>query len=100
MNIGRLGWRSILSIATIAMLIQQAFSYTCQMVMPVLADRLADDFGISRGWLGLFLSIQNLAAIVAAVGCGGIILRFGPLRVSQLVLVLMASSILRQKQRT
>lgn len=94
MNLGRLGWRSVLGIATVAMLIQQAFSYTCQMVMPVLADRLADDFGISRGWLGLFLLIQNMVAIVAAVGCGGIILRFGPLRVSQLVLVLMASSIM------
>lgn len=76
------------------MLFQQAFSYACQMVMPVLADRLADDFGISRGWLGLYLLIQNLFAILAAVGCGGFILRYGPLRVSQVVLFLMAGSLL------
>ena len=93
MNLGALGWRSVLTIATFAMLIQQAFSYTCQLVMPVLADRMAEDFGISRGWLGLYLFIQNSAAIVAAMGCGGVIARFGPLRVSQWVLVLMATSI-------
>jgi hypothetical protein len=93
-DLSRLGWRSVLGIATFAMLFQQAFSYACQLVMPVLADRLAEDFGISRGWLGLYLFIQNLVAIVAAVGCGGFILRYGPLRISQIVLALMACSIL------
>lgn len=93
MDLARLGWRSILGVATFAMLFQQAFSYACQMVMPVLADRLAEDFGISRGWLGFYLFIQNFVAIMAAVGCGGFILRYGPLRVSQIVLFLMAGSI-------
>ena len=46
MNLGALGWRSVLTIATSAMLIQQAFSYTCQLVMPVLADRMAEDSGL------------------------------------------------------
>ncbi|MBT6276745.1 MAG: MFS transporter [Chromatiales bacterium] len=94
MNLGALGWRSILAIATLSMLFQQAFSYVCQMVMPFLADRLADDFGISRGWLGLYLFIQNLMAIIAAVGCGGFILRYGPLRISQYALLLMGISLL------
>ena len=94
MNIAMLGWRSILAIATFSMLFQQAFSYVCQMVMPFLADRIAEDFGISRGWLGLYLFIQNLMAIVAAVGCGGFILRYGPLRISQYALVLMGTALL------
>lgn len=94
MDLSRLNWRWILGIATFAMLFQQAFSYACQLVMPVLADRLAEDFGISRGWLGLYLFIQNLVAILAAVGCGGFIQRYGPLRISQFVLVLMGGSIL------
>jgi len=81
-------------IAMFAMLFQQAFSYVCQIVLPILADRIAEDFGISRGWLGLYLFIQNLVAIVAAVGCGGFIVRDGPLRVSQYALVLMGSSLL------
>lgn len=94
MDLSRFGWRAIMLIATFAMLFQQAFSYVCQMVLPILADRIAQDFGISRGWLGLYLSIQNLVAIVAAIGCGGFILRYGPLRVSQWALFLMATSLL------
>ena len=43
----------LIVIATVAMLIQQAFSYVCQMVMPVLADQIAEELGISRAWLGL-----------------------------------------------
>ena len=83
-----------MGIATIAMLLQQAFSYVCQMVMPVLADSLAEQLGISRAWLGFYLFLQNVMAIIAAVGCGGFILRYGPLRISQMALVLMATSLL------
>ena len=83
MNLSRLDWRAIMAIATVAMLFQQAFSYVCQMVMPVLADRIAEELGISRAWLGLYLFIQNLVAIIAAVGCGGFILRFGPLTLAR-----------------
>ena len=75
MDLARLGWRPILTIATFAMLIQQAFSYVCQLVMPILADRIAEDFGISRGWLGLYLFIQNSFAILAAMGCADPALR-------------------------
>ncbi|MGZ0190305.1 MAG: MFS transporter [Alphaproteobacteria bacterium] len=80
-------------LATGAMMFQQAFSYVCQIVMPILADRLAEEFGISRGWLGFYLALQNVIAIVAAIGCGGFILRFGPVRVSQATLILMGSSL-------
>ncbi|MGY9057046.1 MAG: MFS transporter [Alphaproteobacteria bacterium] len=80
-------------IATSAMMIQQAFSYVCQIVMPILADRLAEEFGISRGWLGFYLALQNVVAIIAAIGCGGFILRYGPVRVSQVTLFLMGGSL-------
>ena len=80
--------------ACIAMLVQQAFSYVCQMVMPVMADRLAEDFAISPAWLGLYLFIQSIASILAAIGCGSFILRYGPLRISQWALVLMGASLL------
>ena len=55
MDLSLFGYRTILAIATISMLIQQAFSYVCQIVMPVLADRLAESFGISPAWLGFYL---------------------------------------------
>ncbi len=94
MDLSRLNWRSIMIIATSAMMLQQAFSYVCQIVMPILADRLAEEFGISRGWLGFYLAIQNVMAIIAAICCGGFILRFGAVRVSQTTLILMGSSLL------
>lgn len=94
MDLSRFNWRTIMIIATSAMMIQQAFSYVCQIVMPILADRLAEEFGISRGWLGFYLALQNVMAIIAAVGCGGFILRFGAVRVSQATLVLMGGSLL------
>lgn len=90
----KLDWRVVLAFATIAMLIQQAFSYVCQMTLPILADRIAENFGISRAWLGLYLFLQNLTAIIAAMSCGGFIIRFGALRVSQVCLILMGGSLL------
>jgi len=94
MNLSRLDWRAIMVIATSAMMFQQAFSYTCQIVMPILADRLAEEFGISRGWLGFYLALQSIFSIMAAIGCGGFILRYGPIRMSQAALFLMAGSLL------
>ena len=92
-DLSRYNWRTVLSIATATMLIQQAFSYVCQITMPILADRLAEEFGISRGWLGFYLALQNVIAILAAIGCGGFILRYGPLRVSQAALIMMGGSL-------
>lgn len=94
MDLSRLDWRAIMVIATTAMLIQQAFSYVCQIVMPILADSLAEEFGVSRGWLGFYLALQSLASIMAAVGCGGFILRFGAVRMSQVALILMGGSMI------
>jgi nitrate/nitrite transporter NarK len=94
MDLTRFSANSILAIAMFSMLIQQAFSYLCQMVMPILADRLARDFGISPAWLGFFLALQNFTAIVATLGCGSFILRYGPLRISQMALVSMVCSLL------
>jgi MFS family permease len=94
MSLAKLDWRIILTIATVAMLLQQAFSYVCQIALPILADRIAEDFGISRAWLGLYLFIQNITAIIAAMGCGGFIIRLGAWRVSQICLTLMGASLL------
>lgn len=94
MSLTKLDWRIILTIATVSMLLQQAFSYVCQIALPILADRIADDFGISRAWLGLYLFIQNVTAIIAAMGCGGFILKYGAWRVSQVCLLLMGTSLI------
>jgi MFS family permease len=86
-------WWVVLALATSSMLLQQALAYVCQIVMPFLADRIAEEFGISRAWLGLYLFIQNIAAIAAAMGCGALIVKLGPLRISQYCLVFMGGSL-------
>jgi MFS family permease len=86
-------WRVVLALATSSMLLQQALAYVCQIVMPFLADRIAEEFGISRAWLGLYLFIQNIAAIAAAMGCGALIVKLGPLRISQICLIFMGGSL-------
>ena len=93
MDLSLFSQRTILAIATISMLVQQAFSYVCQIVMPILANRLAEDFGISPAWLGLYLFLQNVMSIIAALGCGSFILRYGPLRISQITLFMMGASL-------
>ncbi len=93
MQLERLDWRVVLTLATVSMLLQQAFSYVCQLAMPFLADRLAEEFGISRAWLGVYLSLQNIAAICAALGCGALIVKVGALRISQWCLLCMGASL-------
>jgi len=94
MNIEKYNWKIILTIATVAMLFQNTFSYVCQITMPILADRIAENFGISRAWLGLYLFIQNIASIITAMCCGGFIIRYGAVRISQWALFMMGGSLL------
>ena len=93
MNFERFNWKVVLTIATFAMLIQNTFSYVCQISMPILADRIADNYDISRAWLGLYLFIQNIASIITAMCCGGFILRYGSVRISQWALLMMGGSL-------
>ncbi len=93
MNLDKYDWKVILSIATAAMLAQNTFSYVCQITMPILADRIADNYDISRAWLGLYLFIQNIASIITAMCCGGFILRYGSVRISQCALLMMGGSL-------
>ncbi len=94
MDLGKYDWRLVLTIATLSMLLQNTFSYVCQITMPILADRIAENFNISRAWLGLYLFIQNIASIITAMCCGGYILRYGAVRISQWALIMMGGSLI------
>ena len=94
MDLGKYDWRLVLTIATLSMLLQNTFSYVCQITMPILADRIAENYDISRAWLGLYLFIQNIASIITAMCCGGYILRYGAVRISQWALLMMGGSLI------
>lgn len=81
---------TLLIVATFAMLVQQSLNYTCQLVVPILATNLAEDLAVDSALLGVFLFIVNINSTVGAMSCGGFILRYGGLRVSQFTMVTMA----------
>jgi hypothetical protein len=83
----------ILLIATLSMLLQQAFSYCCNLVMPILATEMAIRLGVNHGLLSVYQALTSFAAIIAANACGSFILRYGALRMSQLALVMLAISV-------
>lgn len=84
---------TLLIVATAAMLVQQSLNYTCQLVVPILATSLAVDLGVDSSLLGVFLFIVNVNATIAAMCCGGFVLRYGGMRVSQFTMVMMAAGL-------
>ncbi len=80
--------------AVAAMLIQQSFAYMSSLVMPVAAPAVAADLGLDPALVGVFTACMFSASMVSQVSCGGFIIRFGPLRMSQVSLLLMAAGLL------
>ena len=60
---------------------------------PVLAPIASQDLGLAAYLVGAYVAIMYLFAAVASLASGGFILRFGPLRVSQVCLVFAAAGL-------
>lgn len=63
------------------------------VAVPVLAPGAARDLGFSLGAIGYFISIMYVGAASAALVSGGLILRYGAMRVSQVCLLLCACAL-------
>ena len=61
--------------------------------VPVLAPGAARELGFSLGTIGYFISIMYVGAASAALVSGGLILRYGAMRVSQACLLLCACAL-------
>lgn len=79
-----------LTLAVLAMLLQQAFSYMSTLVLPLAASRISDDLGLDPALLGVYTTAMYAIGIFAALSCGGFIRRYGALRISQIALLSMA----------
>ena len=64
------------------------------VAVPVLAPAAAREIGFSVGVIGYFISIMYVGAATAALVSGGLILRYGAMRVSQVCLGLCACALL------
>ena len=76
------------------MLVQQSFAYMSGLVMPVAAPAVAADLGLDPALVGVFTGFMYFASMFVQASCGGFIIRFGALRMSQVSLVLMATGLM------
>jgi MFS family permease len=55
--------------------------YSAPVMAPVAGPR---DFGVSAAWIGYYIALVYLGSMLGSVAAGGLVARYGPLRVSQL----------------
>jgi len=66
------------------MLAQQTCATVGRAVVPLIAPAIVADLGISPALVGVYLSLSSAAGFVSTLGCGGFILRYGALRMTQI----------------
>jgi fucose permease len=65
------------------MLAQQTCATVGRSVIPLIAPAIVTALAISPALVGIFLAISSAAAFLSTLGCGGFILRYGALRITQ-----------------
>ncbi len=74
--------------ALFSMFFQQSFVTVGKVLPAILAPAILSDLLFAPSWLGVYFGIISIVALAVQVGCGSFIIRFGPLRVSQISLFL------------
>lgn len=77
-------------LATIAIQVMTSLS---MMTVPVLAPTAAPDIGLSATYVGVFVGIVYLGAMISSLVGGTLVLRFGAIRVSQACLLICAAGL-------
>jgi predicted MFS family arabinose efflux permease len=76
-----------------AMFVVQTMMSLAGLAAPVFAVRLADDLGVSAGWVGLYMSAVFIVAMFSGVLGGGAVARLGAIRVAQICLVVAGAAL-------
>ena len=71
----------------------QAFVSLASLAVPVLAPAAAAEIGFAVSAVGYFISLMYVGAATSALLSGGMIMRFGAIRVSQVCLAMCAFSL-------
>jgi MFS family permease len=72
----------------------QALVSMAVLTAPVIAPVVAQALGVSAAYLGLYIAIVYVGAMLASLGAGAAVKRFGAIRVSQAGLLLCAAGLL------
>ncbi|HEY5862760.1 MAG TPA: MFS transporter, partial [Casimicrobiaceae bacterium] len=82
-------------VALTATLAIQIFVSLVATAAAVLAPEVAQTFSIAPKWIGVFVSLIYVGAMFASLASGGVIQRYGAIRVSQACVILcVAGSVL------
>ncbi len=65
------------------MLLQQTCATLGRAVIPLIAPAIVADLAINPALVGVFLSVSSAAGFLSTLVCGGFILRYGALRMTQ-----------------
>src|SRR5215469_9148018 len=71
------------------MFLQQTFASIGKVLPAVLAPLVIAEFHADPAWVGVYYGVSAAASLLAQMGCGGFIIRYGALRMSQVSLVLL-----------
>jgi hypothetical protein len=74
---------SPLLIALGAMFLQQTFASVGKVLPAVVAPLVIAEFDADPAWIGVYYGAAAAASLVAQMGCGSFIVRYGALRMSQ-----------------
>ena len=75
------------------MFLQQTFASVGKVLPAVVAPLVIAEFDADPAWVGVYYGVAAAASLVAQMGCGSFIVRYGALRMSQVALVLLGGGI-------
>ena len=76
-------------IALAAMFVQQTFASVGKTLPAILAPLVIAELQVAPAWVGVYYGVSAAASLLAQMGCGSFIVRYGALRMSQVSLVLL-----------
>jgi cyanate permease len=80
----------LLLLALGAMFLQQTFAALGRNLPSVIAPAILDDLVLDPALVGIYVGIASAASLFFQLSCGGFIIRWGAMRMSQLALVMLA----------
>ena len=88
----RFGGRVIfnLYLALCAMTVQQTFATVGRSTVPLIAPAILADLGADPALVGVYVAIGAVAGFLTTMGCGGLIVRYGALRMTQVGMLALA----------
>src|SRR5580765_6847404 len=65
------------------MTVQQTFATMGRSTVPLIAPAIVADLGVDPALVGVYVAIGAVAGFLTTMGCGGFIIRYGALRMTQ-----------------